>query len=398
MVTKNFRAPELFDLHYATIKTVVSDEDKAEGRNRYCGIAKANALFGLNWEENVRSYLGEDSEGNKRKSTLVNRKIRETVDENRSLFPMLNTGIVIVARRAQITDEKRTAKLSDASIINGAQTSGVLRDYFNEHREDGEYPSVNFELIVCEDEDLIAEISIARNFQNKVADLSIYGRKELFDPIEAALKRHDRSITLRKSETDFGDEFLDTEKLIQSITALMPNSILVPSAKSRNAKTPETEYRVYAYRHRARCLKDYATVMESRLEKDKEWQAAASFYVQMAWDAWSIYKELKKEQSFSYLKKVQGEMIDNRKLVSPDGVPDGIVFPMLSALSRFVAQGQDGWKLNIPPTFPWPVFFQMTANLFKNTADHNPNTMGKHADCYISLHGMLEMFAAMSKG
>jgi hypothetical protein len=398
MVTKASRAPDLFDLHYTTIKTVVSDEDRAEGRNRYCGVAKANALFGLNWEENVRSYLGEDAEGNKRKSTLVNRKIRETVDENRSLFPMLNTGIVIVARRAQIADEKRLAKLSAASIINGAQTSGVLREYFKDHAEDVDFPSVNFELIVCEDEDLIAEISIARNFQNKVADLSIYGRKELFDPIEAALRRHDRTITLRKSETDFGDEFLDTEKLIQAITALMPSSIPVPSAATRHAKTPETEYRVYAYRHRARCLKDYATVMESQIERKKDWESAATFFVQMGWDAWTLYKKLKSEQSFSFLKKVEGEVVASRKIVAPEGVPDGIVFPMLSALSRFARQEQDGWTMKIPPTFPWPVFFQMTANLFKNTADHNPNTMGKHADCYISLHGMLEMFAAMTKG
>src|SRR4029078_2840880 len=113
-------------------------------------------------------------------------------------------------------------------IITGAQRSGVLREYFKDHGEDVDFPSVNFELIVCEDEDLIAEISIARNFQNKVADLSIYGRKELFDPIESALRRHDRTITVRKSETDFGDEYLDTEKLIQAITALMPSSIPVP--------------------------------------------------------------------------------------------------------------------------------------------------------------------------
>src|SRR5688572_6217106 len=106
MVTKSSRAPEVFDLRYTTIKTVVSEEDRSEGRNRYCGVAKANALFGLNWDENVRSYLGEDTEGNKRKSTLVNRKIRETVDENRTLFPMLNTGIVVVARQAQIADDK----------------------------------------------------------------------------------------------------------------------------------------------------------------------------------------------------------------------------------------------------------------------------------------------------
>ena len=202
---------------------------------------------------------------------------------------------------------------------------------------------------------------------------------------------------MRKSGNRFGDEFLDTEKLIQAITALMPSTIAVPSAAMRHAKTPETEYRVYAYRHRARCLKDYATVMESRLVRKKEWESAATFYIQMGWDAWTLYKQLKSEQSFSYLKTVEGEVVASRKIVSPEGVPDGIVFPMLERLSRFTTQGQDGWAVKIPTAFPWPVFFQMTANLFKNTAKHNPNTMGKQADCYTALHGMLEMFAAMTK-
>ena len=391
--TGSMRADSPFELRYASLRNVVSEEDKNEGRNRYCGIAAADALFDLGWDENVRSYLGEDEEGNKRKSTLVNLAIRDTIAQRRELFPMLNTGLVIVARSAKIMDEKRCARLFGASIINGAQTAGVLREYFREHQDDQEYPSVSFELIVTDDEELIGEISIARNFQNKVADLSIYGRKELFDPLEKALQKRDRTINLRKSETDFSDEYLDTEKLIQALTALLPSDIPVPSASGSKPRTPETDYRVYAYRHRARCLKDFAKVM---LEPES-WPDANRFFLSLAWDGWQLYKRLKGEQSFSHLKKVQGDRVNNRKIVSAEGVPDGIVFPMLSALSRFVARGRHDPRLTIPANFPWDTLFKMAAQLFKNTADHNPNTMGKNADCYIALHGLLEMFFAVSK-
>jgi hypothetical protein len=396
------QASPRFVLNYHSLRSVLSKEDKEASRDRYCGVARADSLFDLGWEENVRSFLGEDEEGNKRKSTLVNQAIRETLLRNRDLFPVLNTGVVIVARAAKVDDARRSAELSGASIINGAQTVGVLKQFFGaqENEGDQDYPSVNFELIVTDDEDLIGEISIARNFQNRVADLSIYGRQKLFDDLEKALQKRDSSIRLRKSETQFDEaKFLDTEKLIQALTALMPASVEVPSTKVRKLKTPETVYRVYAYRHRARCLKDFARIMDDEgwdKAHGEDWTLARGFFLDIAWDGWQLYRRLKSEQFFSFLKKVEGERNGGRKIVSLEGVPDGIVFPILSALSRFLVHSKGGWKLDIPKTFPWTTLFHNAAVLFKDTADHNPNTMGKHAGCYISLHGLLEMFFAMS--
>ncbi len=89
---------------------------------------------------------------------------------------MLNAGLVIVCRAATITDDnKKEANLLNASIINGAQTKGVIEQFFKDNPDDTDYPSVNFELIVIQDDgeaDLIGEISVAR--------LSIYGTKRTF--------------------------------------------------------------------------------------------------------------------------------------------------------------------------------------------------------------------------
>src|SRR4029077_9303657 len=202
-----------FSLEYVTLKSVSAPEDHESNRKRYCGVAKADKLLELSWDENVRAYLGVDEEGKKRKSPLVNLAIRDTIENRRDLFPVLNTGIVIVARRVTVEDSKRTARLERASIINGAQTRGVIADYFHEHPEDIDYPSVNFELIVTEDEELVGDISISRNFQTKVEALSIYGRQGRFDEIEKEMQRGNSEIKLRKSETDFSPDYLDTEKL-----------------------------------------------------------------------------------------------------------------------------------------------------------------------------------------
>jgi hypothetical protein len=293
-----------------------------------------------------------------------------------------------------VEDNKRSAQLDHASIINGAQTTGVISDYFADHPDDDDYPSVNFELIVTDDEELIGDISISRNFQNRVADLSIYGRQGRFNDLEAAMRKEDSAIKLRKSETDFGDEYLDTEKLIQVLTVLAPASLVDLPSVTRNKRTPETEYRVYAYRHRSRCLKDFATVMDEA----SKWPDAYQFFLDLAVQGWKLYERLRGEQYFSRLKCVKREGEEDRggkKIVAKDGVPDGIVFPLLSALSRFVKKVHGKWKLEIPKRFPWDTLFQQAYIQQTTTAGHNPQSMGKDADCYIALHGAIEMYFAV---
>lgn len=381
-------------LTYNTLRSVNSPEDNEAGRKRYCGVAPASSFFALDTEENVRAYLGRDESGSKRKSTKVNMAIRETLAEHREYFPLLNSGLVIVAHDAKVDDNSKPPKVAlySPSIINGAQTQGVLKDFFKERPDDTEFPSVNFELIVTDDDELIGDISIARNYQNEVSDLSIFGRLGRFAELQKAMKKLDPTITLRTSETDFGDEFLDTEKLIQVLTVIAPTEVPLPSAEKRKAKTPETIYRVYAYRHRSRCLTDFATVMD---EPD-EWPVAHRFFLDIAVDAWNLYRRFKGEQTFSRLQCVKGTEVNGRKRVNSDGVPDGIVFPMLSALSRFMQEHKGRWRLAVPPNFPWNTFFQATILQETGSAKNNPQTMGKNADCYIALHGSIDMYFAMA--
>lgn len=384
--------PPRVQFKYDILRTVTSDQDNEVGRRRYAGIAPASSFFELSTDANVRDFLGRDEHGDRRKSTRVNMAIRNTLETDRESFSVLNAGITIVAREAKVDDNARKVALDAPSIINGAQTQGVVTDFFKEHPEDTEYPSMNFEIIVTDDEDLIGKISIARNFQNEVKSLSIYGREGRFNELEKAMQRHDKSIKLRKSETDFGDEYFDTEKLIQVLTAIAPTGIKLPSAEKRKVKTPETIYRVYAYRHRSRCLKDFADVMDDL----NTWKDAASFFMDIAFDAWGLYQRLRGEQGFSPLHCVQGDEQGGRKKVRPDGVPDGVVFPLMSALSRFTKHSGGKWRLELPTRFPWGTFIQHAMTQATTTAGHNPQTMGKKQECYIALHGLVDMYFSSS--
>lgn len=77
----------------------------------------------------------------------------------------------MVAKDVEVDQHKRVAKLLGASLINGAQTLGVLEAFFDKPVPAGETRppvSVKFEIVVAEDEELIGEISISRNSQNNV--------------------------------------------------------------------------------------------------------------------------------------------------------------------------------------------------------------------------------------
>src|SRR5581483_7951112 len=89
-------------------------------------------------------------------------------------------------------EQKKLLKLLKPSIINGSQTQGVLNDFYRESKDaETELPTIHvtFELIVTNDDELIAETSIARNFQNDVMTLSIAGRLGQLDELERSLQQ-----------------------------------------------------------------------------------------------------------------------------------------------------------------------------------------------------------------
>jgi len=99
---------------------------------------------------------------------------------------------------------------------------------------------------------------------------------------------------------------------------------------------------------------------------------------------------------FSRLKNVRGDKTNGQKVVTKDGVPDGIVFPMLSALGRFVRkvngqmEDRDTTWISVGNLIPRRLYPRETT-----TASFNPQTMGRMADCYIALHGAIDMYFAV---
>ena len=293
--------------------------------------------------------------------------------------------MVIVARAATVDDKAKTIELDRPSIINGSQTQGELRRYWDIERlnPDAFVPNIKFEIIVTSDDDLIAEISIARNFQNDVRAISIAGRRGQLDDLEKAIQTKFPSANLRKSETDLtvDGEFLDTEKLVQVVFALLP-----PSMLEKLDAQADPSNKVFTYSQKTRCLKLFQKIVEDR---------PADLYqccLDLAPIAWQLYGNWKAHQGF------KGTRI--RSIQREDGavveVPDGVIFPIIAAHAAFVRKVGKKWNVYKPPQFDEKELIEAAKQSYIEIADHNPQTMGKSKACYSTLYRITAIYARLS--
>ena len=75
-------------LQYHSLRNVTSPEDADAGRRRYCGTARGADVLQFDVSDNIRSHLGTGDDGKKRKRTLVNLSIRDTLRERPEMFPL----------------------------------------------------------------------------------------------------------------------------------------------------------------------------------------------------------------------------------------------------------------------------------------------------------------------
>lgn len=363
------------------IRNISSPEDQAEKRLIYSGQLPLSALTGLPTNENVREYL-VDAEGKQRKSpTQVHLAMRETLKERPSAFSVLNGGVVIVARSSEIDEKARTLSLNDASIINGSQTQGEVSVFLNSGG-DGNNTHVKFELIITDDDDLIADISIARNFQNAVQLLSIAGRKGELDELEEAMKQVYSSIRLQKSESqrpNDSNDLLHTEKLLQVIAALLPPELWWK--KSEYSKT-------YTYSAKATCLKDFRLIHDEAKQGSDPFAEIYQFYLDIAPYAWKLYQDWKEHQGFQGT-RLRSIDRNGKEIVE---VPDGIIFPILASLAQFVSKTKEGWRIERPKQLDDQELIAAAKRAYMDIANSKPEIMGKSRPCYSALEQITSIY------
>lgn len=392
-------AGKAFPFPYSTVRNVSSPQDIENGRKVLFGHAPASSILDLPTDENVRGYLLEAEGKKRRQPTQVHRVMRDTLENHPARFSVLNGGIVIVCRDYDVDEKSRVIHLTQPSIINGSQTQGVLRDFLHARGKLlTEDIYITFELIVTDDDELIAQTSIARNFQNDVMTVSIVGRLGYLDELEKALQAKYPAKELRKSETvvartlSLQEDYLLTEKLIQVLIALTPAELWYKSGEE------DRPNKVYTYSAKEKCLKEFQTVVEkAKNPSDPDHEKYAelyAFYLDFAPKALELYDSWKQHDGW-YGTRLRSIVREGREILD---VPDGLIFPILVALSAFAVKGEDGWKISAPDGFTDADLIEAAKSAYQDLANSNPTTMGKSKACYAQLYQIVDMAKRLTRG
>jgi hypothetical protein len=179
--------------------------------------------------ENVRDYQGD--------ANVVNAGMRDTLISNsRSLFPLMNNGITIIAKGMRQTGTRFL--IQDFQVVNGCQTCNVLWD--NRTALD-ESVLVPLRLISTEDEDAILDIIRATNRQTEVREEQFFATSDYLKKLELYFETSppDRRLFLERRSKQYANSSVERTRvvpfnnLVRSFTSIVLNE---PHRATRNYK------------------------------------------------------------------------------------------------------------------------------------------------------------------
>ncbi|MGA2896151.1 MAG: AIPR family protein [Acidobacteriaceae bacterium] len=368
-------------LSYQLLRNVTSPDENNTGVKSFVLNLPAFEILKIGTKENLRIYLAEY---NARKRNRVHESIENTIETEPERFITRNSGFVIAASEIEVDDNRKTVKLFDASIINGAQSQGEIRRwvgavYGEEAPTDEDSPfHVRAEIIVDSDSEEVVETAIARNTATPVKSISQAGARGHLDELEKSVRKFHPEIKIRKSETD--EDVFDTRKILQYARLLMPPEV------SGNETAAE---RLRPYKNPEQCLSEFSEWFEAR-KTNEEARRKYQFTVQIApqaiseyqfweghpgWNGHRIWDETKKGGRAC-------RRDDTGKIV---WISPGIIFPMIGAMSEFVTEVEPSvWKIMTPNLFRPKEMIARAVQQFRGKQS-DPMQMGRDAGVYDAL-------------
>ena len=378
-------------IRYQSVRNLTSPEELANGAKSYFANVPINEILKLDTQHNLRSYIPEHSE---RKRTQAHKSIQSTLQNNSDRFIQRSRGLTVSATSISIDEKMKFLRVIHGSIIDGAQTRGEIEKYVNFLKnEEDVNPSfhVRVEFVVDPDADAIVETAIARNTSTDVKKISIAGKKNMFEDLDESFRKTFPHLRLSKSETDVGDEFVDTLKILQVLLVLMPRELMADSGPKTKSSTWEGN-KLKAYKNRASCL----TAFEADFINDyvgidnQQAKNRYKYYINMVGTAYEEYLKWRQHEGWDgkrMYERTKAIKRDRSGKVPPITVADGIIFPILAAMSYFVEQSKKpgrSWKLNVPDAFDEHIMITIALSVFHNRQS-KPSVMGSSAEVYNTL-------------
>jgi hypothetical protein len=387
-ISSRLQTPTRVQLSYQLLRNVTSPDEAATEVKSFIANLPVFEILKLGTGENLRSYLADYSP---RKRTRVHEAIENTIRTEPQRFITRNSGFVIAASEIQVDDNKKTVRLLEPSIINGAQSQGEIRRwveyvYGDDVPDDPEECPffVRAEIIVDKDDNEVVETAIARNTATPVKSISQAGARHHLDDLEKSVKKVRPDIQISKSETDFGA--FDTRKVLQYARLLMPADV------SGNETLSE---RLRPYKNPEQCLTEFCQWYD-----DKERHSSADvresarrkyeFSVQIAphaiaeYEYWERHKAWNGHRIWDETKK-GGRACRRDEQNKIVWISPGLVFPILGAMSEFVEEKVPGkWSIDKPSFFEPTTMIANAVAQFRSKGS-DPMLMGRDPGVYDAL-------------
>lgn len=376
-----------FKLPYNLIRNLTSPDEKANGVQTWFANVNARDILNVGTEDNLRSYIAEHASS---KRNTVHKQIENTIENLPDRFINRNSGITITCTECDVDDSKKIARLKHASIINGAQTQGELKRYF-QTEDDTEDFLIRVEIIMEPAHEQIVEIAIARNTATSVKSVSQAGARGYLDGLKKSIEQELPGETLQMSETDLVG--LNTQAVLQWSRLLIPQKMVNP-AVPRN----------FAYKQGGKCLADFSN-WASDSKSDAVSKKLYDFVVQMGPVAIREYRYWEQHESWNghrlheFGKRSEkphgGRPIKRDKISGKvSWVAPGILFPILSALSAFVRKKGSSWVLEKPTLFKEEELVRRAVQQFR-ALDRDVALMGRSEAAYDALSIYTETIATV---
>lgn len=175
------------------------------------------------------------------------------------------------------------------------------------------------------------------------------------------------------------------------MTALIPHELWPKTGEEGNPN------KTYTYSAKTKSLRDFQNVFEKAKDpsdpEHAKYRDLYQFYLDIAPQAHELHEKWKRYSGFIG-QRVRAIKRDDRGNILD--VPDGIVFPIIAALSAFVEKTSEGWRIVEPESFSDDELISAAVTSYQEIADSDPQKMGKSKACYSQLYQLTSLDKRLS--
>jgi hypothetical protein len=386
------------DVPVVSLRRIPSKAD-TDGLKSYVAVVNVFDLPDLNgWRKiNVRDAKLKGA---------VPEAIRQTLNEDPSLFFFKNRGLVMTAKAVKFDNEASvlTLALLDPDIhglLDGGHTYKVIKSYCSDvKRED--VPSQNHAFVRLEvlegfNSDQIRDIVDARNTSNQVKDQSLMELAKDFEGIKKAIELQPYANKIAYKEYEIMDgtdgktaKPVDIREIIALLTLFDKDHF------------GDNNHPIIAYSQKAACLNRFKDYKASYLKIYPLLKDILRLWDIIHRDMRSWYENAKaKQNQGAKFGKITGVTSDREVVLhfldstSSDMIPTSFKYPILAALRSFIEEqnGKYCWGMDVESALEKELGEQLTEVVISNAIElRNPNKLGKTSSVWDQCYSKAQVW------